>query len=52
MLDIQEYTTRTDRYQGNDNSNNGNGNGNGYSYLEGDWKMFYKIAHQTGNTRG
>ena len=44
MLDIQEYTTRVDQYQGNGNGNNGNGNGNGYSHLEGDWGMFYKVA--------
>jgi hypothetical protein len=44
MLDIQEYTTQTDQYQGNGNGNNGNGNGNGYGQLQGDWSMFYKIA--------
>jgi len=44
MLDIQEYTTQIDQYQGNGNGNNGNGNGNGYSQLQGDWSMFYKIA--------
>jgi len=27
MLDIQEYTTQIDQYQGNGNGNNGNGNG-------------------------
>ena len=37
MLDIQEYTTGDDGYQGN-------GNGNGYSHLEGDWAFFYKVA--------
>jgi len=42
MLDIQEYTTQTDQYQGNGNGNNGNGNG--YGQLQGDWSMFYKIA--------
>jgi len=42
MLDIQEYTTQIDQYQGN--GNNGNGNGNGYSQLQGDWSMFYKVA--------
>ena len=41
MLDIQEYTTQIDQYQGN---GNGNGNGNGYSHLEGDWALFYKVA--------
>jgi len=35
MLDIQEYTTRVDQYQGNGNGGNGN-HGNGYSHLEGD----------------
>jgi len=51
MLDIQEYTTQIDQYQGNGNGNNGNGNGNngngngnGYSQLQGDWSMFYKVA--------
>ena len=44
MLDIQEYTTQIDQYQGNGNGNNGNGNGNGYSQLQGDWSMFYIIA--------
>ena len=39
MLDIQEYTTQIDQYQGN-----GNGNGNGYSHLQGDWATFYKVA--------
>jgi len=42
MLDIQEYTTDGNGYQGN--GNNGNGNGNGYSQLQGDWSIFYKIA--------
>ena len=37
MLDIQEYTTEIDQYQGN-------GNGNGYSHLQGDWATFYKVA--------
>ncbi|MEQ4489910.1 MAG: hypothetical protein AAC990_06080 [Dehalococcoides mccartyi] len=44
MLDIQEYTTQVDQYQGNGNGNNGNGNGNGYGQLQGDWEKFYKIA--------
>ncbi len=44
MLDIQEYTTQNNQYQGNGNGNNGNGNGNGYSQLQGDWSMFYKVA--------
>src|SRR3972149_5364628 len=39
MLDIQEYTTDDNGYQGNRN-----GNGNGYSHLQGDWALFYKIA--------
>ena len=55
MLDIQEYTTRVDQYQGNGNGNNGNGNGNGYSHLEGDWGMFYKVAkglYSQGEARG
>ncbi len=41
MLDIQEYTTDGNGYQGN---GHGNGNGNSYSHLQGDWALFYKVA--------
>ena len=46
MLDIQEYTTDGDGYQGNGNGNgNGNGHhGNGYDQLDGDYALFYKVA--------
>jgi len=46
MLDIQEYTTDGNGYQGNGNGN-GNGNGhhsNGYDQLDGDYALFYKVA--------
>ncbi len=33
MLDIGEYITELDRYQGN-----------GYDQLEGDWALYYKVA--------
>ena len=33
MLDIQEYTTQGNYYQGN-----------GYDHLQGDWALFYKVA--------
>jgi len=46
MLDIQEYTTDGNGYQGNGNGNgNGNGHhGNGYDELDGDYALFYKVA--------
>ena len=39
MLDIGEYITEVERYQ-----DDGDGYHNGYDQLDGDWRLFYKIA--------